>query len=128
MSIQPVSALVAAIIILAFASSAAHAQSYPSKPITFIIPFAAGGDSDLSGRNVAAHASKYLNNQPIVRGVNNPSYLAPGDSYLQNVNVVLPIDAQGLWYVYIVPDGTGAHHHFAMPEASRFNLPFTTSW
>jgi len=50
---------------LAVASSA-FAQSYTSKPITFVIPFAAGGDSDLSGRNVAAHASKYLNNQPIV--------------------------------------------------------------
>ncbi|HZN99612.1 MAG TPA: tripartite tricarboxylate transporter substrate binding protein [Burkholderiales bacterium] len=48
------------------ASAAAFAQGYPSKPITFVIPFAAGGDSDLSGRNVAAHASKYLNNQPIV--------------------------------------------------------------
>jgi tripartite-type tricarboxylate transporter receptor subunit TctC len=46
--------------------SAALAQGYPGKPITFVIPFAAGGDSDLSGRNVAAHASKYLNNQPIV--------------------------------------------------------------
>lgn len=53
--------------ILAFAAcSAALAQGYPAKPITFIIPFAAGGDSDLSGRNVAAHAQKYLNNQPIV--------------------------------------------------------------
>jgi tripartite-type tricarboxylate transporter receptor subunit TctC len=51
---------------LALASAAAGAQGYPSKPITFIIPFAAGGDSDLSGRNVAAHAQKYLNNQPIV--------------------------------------------------------------
>jgi tripartite-type tricarboxylate transporter receptor subunit TctC len=47
-------------------SAAASAQGYPSKPITFVIPFAAGGDSDLSGRNVAAQASKYLNNQPIV--------------------------------------------------------------
>jgi tripartite-type tricarboxylate transporter receptor subunit TctC len=47
-------------------SAAASGQGYPSKPITFVIPFAAGGDSDLSGRNVAAHASKYLNNQPIV--------------------------------------------------------------
>lgn len=44
----------------------ALAQGYPNKPITFVIPFAAGGDSDLSGRNVAAHAQKYLNNQPIV--------------------------------------------------------------
>jgi tripartite-type tricarboxylate transporter receptor subunit TctC len=47
-------------------SANALAQSYPNKPITFVIPFAAGGDSDLSGRNVAQHASKYLNNTPIV--------------------------------------------------------------
>ena len=51
---------------LALAAGAAFAQGYPSKPITLVIPFAAGGDSDLSGRNVAAQASKYLNNQPIV--------------------------------------------------------------
>ena len=56
-------ALVAA---LALAWSQALAQGYPSKPITFVIPFAAGGDSDLSGRNVGQHASKYLNNQPIL--------------------------------------------------------------
>ncbi len=54
-----------AIVALAIASGAS-AQGYPSKPITLIIPFAAGGDSDLSGRNVAVHASKYLNNQSIV--------------------------------------------------------------
>jgi tripartite-type tricarboxylate transporter receptor subunit TctC len=53
-------------VLAALAAGAAHAQGYPSKPITFIIPFAAGGDSDLSGRNVAAHASKYLNNTPII--------------------------------------------------------------
>ncbi|HEY1287426.1 MAG TPA: tripartite tricarboxylate transporter substrate binding protein [Burkholderiales bacterium] len=56
-------ALVSAL--LALASASAAAQGYPSKPITFIIPFAAGGDSDLSGRNVAVHAQKYLH-QPIV--------------------------------------------------------------
>ena len=48
------------------ATTQALGQGYPSKPITFVIPFAAGGDSDLSGRNVGQHASKYLNNQPIV--------------------------------------------------------------
>lgn len=50
----------------ALACAPAFGQGYPSKPITFVIPFAAGGDSDLSGRNVAQHASKYLNGQPIV--------------------------------------------------------------
>jgi tripartite-type tricarboxylate transporter receptor subunit TctC len=53
-------------VLLAFASAAAGAQGYPAKPITLIIPFAAGGDSDLSGRNLAVHAQKYLNNQPMV--------------------------------------------------------------
>ena len=57
--------LFALLVSLGFAGSA-MAQTYPSKPITFVIPFAAGGDSDLSGRNVAQHAQKYLNNQPIV--------------------------------------------------------------
>ena len=52
--------------VLCMFSSYALAQQYPSKPVTFVIPFAAGGDSDLSGRNVALHASKYLNNQVIV--------------------------------------------------------------
>ena len=56
-------ALVSALLVLA--SAAAAAQGYPAKPITFIIPFAAGGDSDFSGRNVAVHAQKYLH-QPIV--------------------------------------------------------------
>ena len=55
----------ALLVSLALAGSA-QAQGYPAKPITFVIPFAAGGDSDLSGRNVALHAQKYLNNQPIV--------------------------------------------------------------
>ena len=51
------------------AISYAHAQTarqYPSKPIMFVIPFAAGGDADLSGRNIAQTASKYLNNATIV--------------------------------------------------------------
>lgn len=51
---------------LALASTAALAQGYPTRPIQFVIPFAAGGDSDLSGRNVAQAASKYLNNTPII--------------------------------------------------------------
>ena len=44
----------------------ANAQAYPSKPVTFIVPFGAGGDSDLSGRNLAQFAPKYLNNASIV--------------------------------------------------------------
>ena len=57
---------IAAAAFLALCASAAGAQSYPAKPVMFVVPFAAGGDSDLSGRNLAQHAPKYLNNQSIV--------------------------------------------------------------
>ncbi len=55
------------------AISSAHAQSagqYPTKPIQFVIPFAAGGDSDLSGRNVAQVAPKYMANKVPIVSVN----------------------------------------------------------
>lgn len=48
------------------AVQASAQQDYPHKSILFVIPYAAGGDSDLSGRNVAQHAPKYLNNRIIV--------------------------------------------------------------
>jgi tripartite-type tricarboxylate transporter receptor subunit TctC len=44
----------------------AHAQTYPSKPISLVIPFGAGGDSDLSGRLLAQFAAKYLGNASFV--------------------------------------------------------------
>jgi tripartite-type tricarboxylate transporter receptor subunit TctC len=42
-----------------------HAQAYPLKPVQIIVPFSAGGDGDLSARNLAAHAQTRLG-QPIV--------------------------------------------------------------
>ncbi len=57
-----------------------------------------------------------LLNQAVVLNFNNPSYLDVGQSYQQTVNVTLPISAQGTWYVYVVPDGLGAHYHPVMQE------------
>jgi tripartite-type tricarboxylate transporter receptor subunit TctC len=44
----------------------AASGQYPSRPIALIAAFAAGGDSDLSARNLGQHAQKYLNNKPLV--------------------------------------------------------------
>lgn len=44
---------------VAMAPAAVYAQSgYPAKPITLVAAFATGGDSDLSGRDLAQHAQK----------------------------------------------------------------------
>ena len=43
-------ALLAAALVLT--SSAVCAQSYPSRPITLIIPFAVGGSNDIVGRTI----------------------------------------------------------------------------
>jgi tripartite-type tricarboxylate transporter receptor subunit TctC len=45
---------------------AARAQTYPSRPITMVVPFAAGGAFDVIGRILAARMSEILGQQMIV--------------------------------------------------------------
>jgi len=49
--------------------SAARAQTYPTRPITMIVPFNAGGPSDLVARVVGEHMSRTLGQQMIVENV-----------------------------------------------------------
>ena len=52
---------------IAFAVAPAQAQSaWPSRPITLIAPYSAGGDADLAARNFAAAAQKALGQTVIV--------------------------------------------------------------
>jgi tripartite-type tricarboxylate transporter receptor subunit TctC len=44
----------------------ARAQAYPSRPITMVVPFAAGGAFDVLGRIVAARMSEILGQQVII--------------------------------------------------------------
>ncbi len=61
---------VLAAVLLGHAPFAQAQGVYPNKPITVIAPFAAGGDSDLSARNLANVVPKHLG-QPLVV-VNRP--------------------------------------------------------
>jgi tripartite-type tricarboxylate transporter receptor subunit TctC len=56
--------LAAAIIMIA--ASNTHAQQYPSKPLRFVVPFAAGGGSDLVARTVAAKITEAIGQTVIV--------------------------------------------------------------
>jgi tripartite-type tricarboxylate transporter receptor subunit TctC len=51
---------------LALAASGALAQSFPSKPIRVIIPFVAGGSSDIVGRAIASKLQEQLGQPAVV--------------------------------------------------------------
>ena len=48
------------------ATMAKGADSYPSKPITLVVPYAAGGTTDLIGRALGASLSKQLGQTIVV--------------------------------------------------------------
>ncbi|MDB5507774.1 MAG: hypothetical protein JWL93_243 [Hyphomicrobiales bacterium] len=60
--------LVALAASVAFAGVAA-AQTYPTKPVTMIVPFAAGGPTDIVARLVSENMSKTLGQQIVVENV-----------------------------------------------------------
>jgi tripartite-type tricarboxylate transporter receptor subunit TctC len=74
---------------LLFASAAAHAQWQPNKPITIIVPWAAGGSTDQVTRVTAAELEKHLGqkivimNQPGASGSvgTKNAMAAPADGY-----------------------------------------------
>ncbi len=55
-----------ALLALAAIAPLSHGQTYPTKPITMIIPFAAGGPTDTLGRNLAVAWGRQLKQTVIV--------------------------------------------------------------
>src|SRR3954463_6178573 len=56
----------AGIALLLVTAGAAHAQNFPSKPIRVIIPFVAGGSSDIVGRAIGAKFQELLGQPAVV--------------------------------------------------------------
>jgi len=60
---------VAAVAALLALTGIARAQDYPTRPITMIIPFAAGGPTDVLGRVVGARMGEVLGQQIVIENV-----------------------------------------------------------
>ncbi|MBX9841789.1 MAG: tripartite tricarboxylate transporter substrate binding protein [Xanthobacteraceae bacterium] len=60
------SLLLLAAAVLAGAVSAASAQTYPSRPVTMVVPFPPGGNTDLMARALQAELSKALSQSVII--------------------------------------------------------------
>jgi tripartite-type tricarboxylate transporter receptor subunit TctC len=63
---MPQTVLLLSSLVLAVAASAAAAQSYPSKPVRIIVPFTAGGLTDVFTRGLAQELTKLWGQQVIV--------------------------------------------------------------
>jgi tripartite-type tricarboxylate transporter receptor subunit TctC len=53
-------------VLAVLAGSAAHGQAYPTKPIKVVIPFVAGGSSDIVGRAIGSKFQEYLGQPAVV--------------------------------------------------------------
>jgi tripartite-type tricarboxylate transporter receptor subunit TctC len=78
------------------ASRIARAQTYPSRPITMIVPFAPGGISDVMGRTIAEPLRAILGQPVIVENVSGAggsigvgrAVRAPPDGYTLNIGTI----------------------------------------
>ena len=49
--------------------AAASAQDFPNRPLTMVVPFAAGGAVDVLGRTLAARTAEILGQQIVIENV-----------------------------------------------------------
>lgn len=101
----------AVLTILALSSTVgAHAQEFPSRPVTIIVPYAAGGQGDITGRLIAEHLSPLIG-QPVT--VEN----RPGANGVIGISAIANSEADGHTMGVVV-----ASH--AMAKALVPNLPY----
>ncbi len=94
------------------AAGPALAQSYPNKPITMVVPFAAGGPTDLMARIVGEHMSKTLGQQIIIDNTTGAAgsiavgkvVRAPADGYTISIGHVGTHAANGTIYKNLTYD------------------------
>jgi tripartite-type tricarboxylate transporter receptor subunit TctC len=56
--------VVSLLALIPMAATALGAETFPSKPLELIVPYAAGGSTDVMARTLTARAAPFLNNQP----------------------------------------------------------------
>jgi tripartite-type tricarboxylate transporter receptor subunit TctC len=61
--------LIAALLVAAFASPVTAQENWPARPLTMVVPFAAGGPVDLLGRILAQYLSETLGKPVVVENV-----------------------------------------------------------
>ncbi len=61
--------LLAALALIVSSFAISHAQVYPSRPVTMVVPFAPGGGTDVLGRIIGRRLSEILGQQVVIENV-----------------------------------------------------------
>jgi len=93
--------------VILLAASWCHAQPYPSKPVRVIVPYAAGGFSDLSSRLVTERMSNVLGQPMVVES-------RPGGGGRIGAEVIARAPAGGYHLLYTT---NGTHTYMQITEA-----------
>ena len=110
-----------------FGSTPAMAQAFPSRPITIVVPFAAGGPTDVIARTMGQHMRGFLG-QPIVidnvAGANGNIGVgkvarAPADGYTISI---------GHWSTHVVNGAVYALPHDVLKDFDPVSLVATNSY
>ncbi len=99
----------AASLAISLAATAACAEDYPTRPITLVNPYAAGGPADLLARTVGAGMSDLLGQQVVVLN-------KPGGGTAIGAGYVASSAPDG--YTLLI---AGASAHIVTPELSKIN-------
>jgi tripartite-type tricarboxylate transporter receptor subunit TctC len=90
--------LVAALAVAAFVCApTAHAQDFPTKPVRFIVPYAAGGSGDLLARLLGDKLARIWGQQPVIDN-------KPGAGGLIGTEAAAKADPDG-YTIYLATDG-----------------------
>jgi tripartite-type tricarboxylate transporter receptor subunit TctC len=88
---------------IATAPLAAHAQDWPNRAVRLIVPFAAGGSTDVAARLVAEHLTRTLGQQVVVEN-------RTGANGVIGIEAVAKSDPDG-YTVLIAPDAIASNPH-----------------
>jgi tripartite-type tricarboxylate transporter receptor subunit TctC len=89
---------IAALAVAAFACApTAHAQDFPTKPVRFIVPYAAGGSGDLLARLLGDKLARIWGQQPVIDN-------KPGAGGLIGTEAAAKADPDG-YTIYLATDG-----------------------
>ena len=76
---MPSRRIIASLLALAAAAAPAHAQDWPTRPVTMVVPFAAGGPADTVGRILAPRLAELLGQQIVIENVGGAGGMTGAD-------------------------------------------------